>query len=175
MLQVHEGTMELEIRQLQPQKAETAMVLYRRVVAAMHAAGFMQWNDQYPNLDYLHRDIAAGTCWGGFLDGRLVAVGTFDGNQSPEYQPIPFRFGEPYMVVHRLAVDPAIQRQRLAACMMDFAEDLARQSGCPAMRLDTCEDNKAALALYENRGYVRRGTCHFPGRTYTFIVMEKKL
>ncbi len=167
--------MDFIIRQLRPEEADAAMALYRRVVKAMHAVGFMQWNENYPNIEYLHHDIAAGTSYGGFLDGKLVALGTFDGNQSPEYEPIPFVFGEPCMVVHRLAVDPEIQRQKLAARMMDFAEDLARQKGCPAMRLDTCEDNIAALALYEHRGYVRRGTCHFPGRTYTFIVMEKKL
>ena len=167
--------MDFIIRQLRPEEADAAMALYRRVVKAMHAVGFMQWNEKYPNIVCLHHDIAAGTSYGGFLDGKLAALGTFDSNQSPEYEPIPFVFGEPCMVVHRLAVDPEIQRQKLAARMMDFAEDLARQKGCPAMRLDTCEDNTAALALYEHRGYVRRGTCHFPGRTYTFIVMEKKL
>ena len=151
------------------------MALYRRVVKAMHAVGFMQWNDSYPNIGYLNRDIAAGTAYGCFLDGKLAACGTFDGNQSTEYEPIPFEFGQPCMVVHRLAVDPDVQRQGLARRMMDCAEELAKGSGCPAMRLDTCEDNRAALALYEGRGYVRRGTCHFPGRTYTFIVMEKKL
>lgn len=167
--------MEFEIRKLTHADAELAMALFRRVVAAMHVMGFMQWNDNYPNMEYLKKDIAAGTAYGGFLDGRLAVVGTFDGNQSMEYEPIPFEFGTPFMVVHRLAVDPEIQRQRLAARMMDFAEELARGIGCPAMRLDTCEDNTSALALYENRGYIRRGTCHFPGRTFTFIVMEKKL
>jgi ribosomal protein S18 acetylase RimI-like enzyme len=167
--------MELDIRPLTPEDAGTAMSLYRRVVKAMHAVGFMQWNDSYPNPEYLARDIASGAAYGGFLGGRLAAAGTFDRNQSREYEGMPFEFGEPYMVVHRLAVDPDMQRQGLARHMMDFAEAFARESGCPAVRLDTCEDNAAALALYENRGYVRRGTCHFPGRTYTFIVMEKKL
>jgi GNAT superfamily N-acetyltransferase len=167
--------MDFLIKKLVAADTPPAMALYRRVVASMHAAGFMQWNDSYPNIEYLNRDIAAGTAWGGWLGGRLAAVATVDRNQSKEYEPMPFGFGEPYMVVHRLAVDPDIQRRGLAARMMDFAEDLARGAGCPAMRLDTCEDNAAALALYGNRGYVRRGTCRFPGRTYTFIVMEKKL
>jgi GNAT superfamily N-acetyltransferase len=170
-----ERLLDIEIKKLAPQNAEPAMALYRRVVKAMHAAGFMQWNDGYPNMEYLRRDIAAGTAFGCFMDGTLEAAATFDGNQSAEYEPVPFEFGEPCMVVHRLAVDPEIQRQGLARRMMDFAEALARESGCKAMRLDTCEDNSAALALYENRGYIRRGTCRFPGRTYTFVVMEKRL
>jgi ribosomal protein S18 acetylase RimI-like enzyme len=170
-----ESLLEFEIIKLAPQNAEPAMALYRRVVKTMREAGFMQWNDGYPNMEYLQRDIAAGTAFGFFMDGTLAAVATFDGNQPKEYEPMPFEFGEPYRVVHRLAVDPDIQRQGLARRMMDFAEALAREKGCEAMRLDTCEDNSAALALYENRGYIRRGTCHFPGRTYTFIVMEKKL
>jgi GNAT superfamily N-acetyltransferase len=167
--------MDFIIRKLVPQDVETAMSIYKRVVKAMHAMGFMQWNDEYPNINYLINDIARGTAFGCFLDGELVAVATFDPNQSTEYEPIPFLFGEPYMIVHRLAVAPEIRRQGLAARMMDFAEEHARGLGCPAMRLDTSQDNTAALALYENRGYVRRGTCHFPGRTFTFIVMEKKL
>lgn len=167
--------MGFEIGALTPQDADAAMSLYRRVVAAMHAVGFMQWDDSYPNAEYLTRDIASGTAFGGFLDGMLAAVGTFDTNQSKEYEPIPFEFGEPCFVVHRLAVDPGVQRQGLSRRMMDFAEDLARKAGCRAVRLDTCEDNVAALALYEARGYVRRGTCHFPRRTFTFIVLEKKL
>lgn len=164
-----------EIKTLTTPDAEAAMALYHRVVKAMHAAGFMQWNDTYPNRAFLDRDIAAGTAYGCFVGGTLAAVATFDRNQSQEYEAIPFLFGEPYMVVHRLAVDPSAQRLGLAARMMDHAEAMARDAGCPAMRLDTCEDNRAALALYERRGYVRRGTCHFPGRTFTFIVMEKKL
>jgi ribosomal protein S18 acetylase RimI-like enzyme len=167
--------MKFEIRALTPLDAATAMALYRRVVKAMHAAGFMQWNDSYPNMEYLLHDIAACTAFGCFMDGTLAAVGTFDGHQSPEYEAIPFQFGVPYLIVHRLAVDPDILRQHLARRMMDYAEALAGSKGFPAMRLDTCEDNTAALALYEGRGYVRRGTCHFPGRTFTFVVMEKKI
>lgn len=167
--------MKFDIRPLLPEHAETAMALFRRVVKAMHAVGFMQWNDSYPNMEYLQKDIAAGTAYGCFTGEALTAVATLDGNQSPEYEPIPFEFGTPYLIVHRLAVDPDIRRQGLANRMMDFAEELARSKGFPAVRLDTCQDNTAALALYEGRGYIRRGTCHFPGRTFTFVVMEKAL
>jgi fumarate hydratase subunit beta len=163
------------IRPLTPEYANTAMALYKRVVAAMHAAGFMQWNDSYPNRETLDRDIACGTAFGGFISGTLEAAATFDAKQPEEYGPMPFTFGEPYGIVHRLAVDPEMQRKHLAQRMMDFAEEAAQSRGCRAMRLDTCEDNAAALALYAGRGYERRGTCRFPGRAHAFIVMEKKL
>jgi fumarate hydratase subunit beta len=165
----------LAIRPLTPGDAGAAMALYRRVVAAMHEAGFMQWNDRYPNGETLDCDIAAGTAYGGFIYGRLAAAATFDAKQPEEYGPMPFAFGAPYGIVHRLAVEPALQRRGLAQRMMDFAEEAARGCACKAMRLDTCEDNAAALALYEGRGYIRRGKCRFPGRERSFIVMEKML
>ncbi len=155
--------------------AETAMALYTATVAAMRAEGHFQWNDTYPNRGTLERDIAASTAFGAWLDGELAGLVTVDGNQEPAYQPIPFAFGEPIRVVHRLAIHPAFQRRGLSSALMDFAEGLARAAGCRAMRLDTCEDNGPALALYQNRGYVVRGTCHFPPRTFTFLVMEKQL
>jgi fumarate hydratase subunit beta len=169
-----EGEM-FAIRPLTPGDAGAAMALYKRVVATMRAAGFMQWNDRYPNRETLERDIALGAAFGGFIGGALAAAATFDARQPEEYGAMPFAFGAPYGIVHRLAVEPAMQRKHLARRMMDFAEEAARGNGCKAMRLDTCEDNKAALVLYEGRGYIRRGTCRFPGRERSFIVMEKKL
>lgn len=166
---------EMQIKTLMPEDAETAMALIRRVVTAMRAVGFMQWDDVYPNIDDVRSDISEGTAYGAWLGDALAGIVTVNGNQSPEYAPIPFEFGEPAMAVHRLAVDPAMQRRGISARLMDFAEALAAEKGAAAMRLDTCEDNTAALGLYFGRGYIQRGTCHFPRRTYTFLVMEKEL
>lgn len=166
---------QLEIRVLRPEDDETSMALIRRVVTAMRAVGFMQWDDIYPNIDVVRHDIAAGTAYGAWVGGALAGVVTVDGNQSREYAPVPFEFGGPTMTVHRLAVDPAMQRRGISARLMDFAEALALEKGSVAMRLDTCEDNTAACGLYFGRGYIQRGTCHFPRRTFTFLVMEKKL
>ncbi len=165
----------MDIRPLEQGDAGAAMALYAATVAAMRADGHFQWNDTYPNRETLERDIAAGTAFGAWLVGELAGLISVDSNQSPEYEPIPFAFGEPIRVVHRLAIHPAYQRQGLSSALMDFAEERARAAGCRAMRLDTCEDNGPALALYQNRGYVVRGTCHFLPRPFTFIVMEKQL
>ena len=167
--------MSVEIRPLEIHEADEAMALYRRVMLAMRASGHLQWDDTYPNRETLERDLAAGTVFAAIIDGMLAGLVSMDGNQSSSYEPIPFEFGTPYRVVHRLAVDPARQRRGLSKAHMDFAEERARQAGCPAMRRDTCEDNGPELALYRNRGYVVRGTCLLPPRTFTFIVMEKKL
>lgn len=65
---------------------------------------------------------------------------------------------EEVMVVHTLVVHPDFMRQGIAAEMMNFAKELAIQSGMKALRLDVSIDNFPAIKLYEQSGYNYIGT-----------------
>jgi len=56
---------------------------------------------------------------------------------------------------------------------MNFAEEYARSSGYSSIRLDAFLQNKAALKLYEKRGYENVGTVVF--RKGVFNCYEKIL
>jgi DNA-binding MarR family transcriptional regulator/GNAT superfamily N-acetyltransferase len=55
----------------------------------------------------------------------------------------------------RLYVKPAARGNHLAARLLDALEDFARSEGMKWIYLDSYDDLKAAIALYERRGYQR--------------------
>jgi GNAT superfamily N-acetyltransferase len=55
----------------------------------------------------------------------------------------------------RLYVKPSARGNRIADRMLDAQEDFARSQGIDWIYLDSFEDLKAAIALYERRGYER--------------------
>ncbi len=55
----------------------------------------------------------------------------------------------------RLYVKPAARGKRIATMLLDAQEEYAREQGLDWIYLDSYDDLKAAIALYEQRGYVR--------------------
>jgi ribosomal protein S18 acetylase RimI-like enzyme len=76
-------------------------------------------------------------------------------------------------VLHRLCVNPKVQRQGIGARILSLAENAARESGYGAVRLDAFSQNPAALKLYAKSGYRYVGNVFF--RKGKFFCYEKKL
>jgi len=55
----------------------------------------------------------------------------------------------------RLYVKPAVRGNRIADMLLDAQEEYARNQGLDWIYLDSYDDLKAAIALYERRGYKR--------------------
>ena len=53
----------------------------------------------------------------------------------------------------RLYVKPSARGQRIADTLLDAQEAFARSQGVQWIYLDTYDDLKSAIALYEKRGY----------------------
>ena len=76
------------------------------------------------------------------VDGALVgtAMVGFDGHRG---------------WVYYLAVSPGHQRQSLGRALMDEAEALLRERGCPKLNLQVRTSNAEVLAFYRALGYVQ--------------------
>jgi ribosomal protein S18 acetylase RimI-like enzyme len=59
--------------------------------------------------------------------------------------------------LYSIAVDPAERGTGLGAALLAAAERAARRQGAHRLRLEVRQDNPAAIALYETRGYRRIG------------------
>jgi GNAT superfamily N-acetyltransferase len=55
----------------------------------------------------------------------------------------------------RLYVKPAVRGNHIADRLLDAQEEFARTNGVEWIYLDSYDDLKAAVALYERRGYER--------------------
>jgi len=156
-----------------PGDAEEVMSLIHRCREAMRGTGMEQWPDFYPDIDVVRRDIGNGNLWVRREEGRIIAAATMDDDQPGEYSGIDWRYGEPYVCVHRLAVDPSRQRKGIARRFMTALEAEAAGRGTAAVRLDSYSRNRAANSLYEGLGYRKRGTIHLPKKPEEYNCYEK--
>lgn len=55
--------------------------------------------------------------------------------------------------INYLAVAPTVRRQRIAARMMEEAEEILRKAGCPKINLQIRSTNLAVIQFYEALGF----------------------
>ena len=166
--------MDIIIKKIRESEIDRVCGILASVISHMKKIGFTQWDTDYPNREILSRDIDYGDLYGAYSDGYLIGFASLNQHQSQEYEEIAWEFGEPCLVVHRLQIDPEYRGQGIAYDIMLYAERLAQDSGCKAIRLDTRCDNIPAIRLYEKLGYERRGHVHFPRMPeYEFPCFEK--
>lgn len=137
----------------------------------MRLLGSRQWQDGYPALDDIRRDIADGcgyvlaagnvpVAYGAVLFGGEPAYGSIEGEWL--CQP-------PYVVVHRLAVAQEMRRCGLATRFMREVETFARNAGLHSFRVDTNFDNRYMRSLLSALGFTYCGEifyAHGSRRTY---------
>jgi GNAT superfamily N-acetyltransferase len=151
---------------------ESAWAVIDQCRDALRKRGIEQWDDTYPTPETVAQDIAAEQLFVVSTGPQCHAVVTLNSRQEPEYGTLPWRTAEPALVIHRLCVDPAIQRRGLGRQLMDFAERYATDKKYASIRLDAYSGNADALAFYRQRGYRDVGQVRFPRRPLTFCCFE---
>jgi GNAT superfamily N-acetyltransferase len=152
------------------------MALLRTVVPLMRAAGNLQWDDAYPNEQVFLRDIELGQLWVAEIDGAVAGVAAITTDQEQEYAQVGWDIGEPAIVVHRIAVDPAHRGAGIAGALMQQAETLARSRGILVLRVDTNTENAATQRLFPKLGYTLAGEIGLSFRPgLRFLCYEKRL
>lgn len=145
---------------------------YVRVIASMQEQGIDQWDELYPNSADIAADISQGDLWVGEEDGKLICTFAVNTQCEEEYLSCPWQFpNDPFIVVHRLAVNPKYRRQGVAKSAMEFVEKSAKEKGVKTIRLDTFCDNFAGANLYESLGFKVIGFAYW--RKGKFQIMEK--
>jgi ribosomal protein S18 acetylase RimI-like enzyme len=150
--------------------------LIRRVVPLMQATGNFQWDDHYPNAAVFEKDIALNQLWIAEVDRKPVGVAAITTDQEPEYAQVGWDLSETAIVVHRLAVDPAVRGRGIAALLLAQADEVARQRGIDVLRIDTNTQNEATQRLFPKVGYAFAGEIGLGFRPgLRFYCYEKRL
>ena len=100
--------------------------------------------------------------------GRVLAAAKINREQVDVYADAPWLYPaeeDQVLVLHTLVVDPAAKGRGIGSRFVAFYEALAREMGCPVLRMDTNARNLAARALYKKLGYREAGVvpCVFNG------------
>ena len=135
----------------------------------------------YPTRATAEASIRAGDMFVMEEDGTIVAAARINQEQVPEYADAAWADQAPpeqVMVLHTLVVSPRYAGKGYGTRFVAWYEDYARSHGCPFLRMDTNERNKAARALYARLGYREPDIvdCEFNGIPGVRLVcLEKNL
>ncbi|GAA4390672.1 GNAT family N-acetyltransferase [Hymenobacter koreensis] len=152
------------------------MAIVRRVVPLMQAAGNFQWEASYPNEEVFRQDIDKQQLWVAEFEGQVAGVAALTTDQDPEYAQADWDPTAQAIVTHRLAVDPNVQGQGVAAALLQQAEVLARETGLNLLRVDTNSENLATQRLFPKLGYRFAGEITLAFRPgLRFYCYEKQL
>lgn len=127
--------------------------------------GFVQWTDDYPNIDTIHSDIAANIGYVLKTDNNIAGYMCIDFSGEPAYVNIDgaWRSAQPYAVVHRMAFSRTFQGTGLANTAFTLIEALCRDKNIPYIRVDTDPANKRMQHILTKNGFSHCGSITFQG------------
>lgn len=127
--------------------------------------GFVQWTEDYPNLDTIRGDAAAGIGYVLRADGEAAGYMCIDFSGEPAYGEIEGAWGaeQPYAVVHRMAFSRKFRGIGLVDTAFALIERLCLEKGVSYIRVDTDFPNRRMQHILEKNGFTRRGTIVFQG------------
>ena len=143
----------------------------------MIAQGIFQWNENYPDLAVLTKDVKEGTVYVVEAQEKIIGCVMFSMVMDNFYKDIAWLTpNAKQLYVHRLAVHPEEQGKGIARSLMDFGEQLARENECFSVRLDTFSKNPRNNRFYQARKYQRVGEVFFAQKSpHPFYCYEKVL
>ena len=127
--------------------------------------GSNQWQDGYPNLEVVTKDISKEAGYVLTKNETIVGYVAILINDEPEYANIQGRWltNGDFVLYHRVAVSENYLGKGLAKLMLTYIEQFALDHNIKSVKADTNFDNAAMLALFQKLGYVYCGEVYFRG------------
>lgn len=134
-------------------------------VEAMMLDGNLQWTASYPVADDVIADVLNGVAYV-LEDDQIVAYGALILAGEPAYDALAGEWisDGPYAVVHRLAVDSALNARGLGGRFLKLCENIAVERGCTSFRIDTKDTNRRMMRLLEKCGFEYCGEVRYGER-----------
>lgn len=148
--------MDISIRRAQGHELPAVIRFYDDVIDSLAGrSDTPKWKKGvYPLPEDMDRAIRAGEMMLGFLDGQLAGTMVVNQRKNDGYDKAPWQVQtDRFMIVHLLAVSPAMPRRGVGRAMIEGALDIARAQGMEAVRLDVVTDNRPAQRLYAGTGF----------------------
>lgn len=153
----------MELRTAAPEDLGKIMELIDQAKAFLKRNGVDQWQNGYPDQTCIEEDIWKGRGYLCILDHDIAGYVCIDFEGEPAYDTLDGKWLsiQPYVVVHRLALDASIRGQGLASQVFEETERLARSKEIHSFKVDTDNDNQIMKHLLEKNGFQFCGTICF--------------
>lgn len=127
--------------------------------------GSTQWQDGYPNIETIKKDIENRVGYVIKITQILVAYAVIDSRIEPEYEQIEGKWlsDHPYLVIHRVAIDEKYVGQGIATQIFKEIENIANSRNIKSIKVDTNFDNIGMLKILEKLHYTYCGEVYYRG------------
>lgn len=157
-------------------EAAEVFQVYVRAKEVLDQLGVFQWTDDYPTESIILKDLQNKVLYLLKKEGVICGAINLSSEQDEPYKTLQWRYNiGPFLIIHRLVIDPKVQGQGGAQCLMNFAENYGAMHGFNSIRLDVYSKNRRGIKFYQKQNYTQSGRIYFPGRTEHFYCMEKKI
>ena len=164
------------VRLAVPQDLPAIWDLVQRAIAHMQSIGNPQWGEDYPTYQHFVHDIQAGELYAVTgSQGQVLGVAAITQTDEPEYAGLAWSRPSPAVALHRVAVDPQVQRQGVASALFAQAQAIALAEGCASLRIDTYTLNHRMQSLIAKQGFRYVGDIQYPNRPLPTRCYEKVL
>ena len=150
------------------------MLMYNSCVKGMIENGIDQWDETYPNAEFITEDIISKTYYIAIENGIVIGGINIDENQDDTYLTIDWADKtNQFLVVHRLAVVEEKWGDGIGKELMLFVEEVVVEEGYQSIRLDTYSGNPKAMEFYIRLGYTELGTIDLKPNKEKYYCFEK--
>lgn len=136
----------------QPSDAEDIAEIYHSLIGMPGCT----WDDHYPTIEFVRRDIENGNMFKAVVDGRIAGsayCGDYEERQVLECFEEAGKLGE----FGRVGVRKEFHRMGVARALLEYLKNNAKQRGYDAIALLVGRKNLGAMALYEKIGFKNVG------------------
>lgn len=167
--------MEYKFRKAASSDITSIWKILEQAIVRRKEDGSNQWQDGYPNVDVVQKDVADGA---GFV---LIEGETIAGycaviiNDEPAYENIQGAWltNDDFIVIHRIAIAEKFVGKGLAKKIMTSVEEYAMDNRIYSIKVDTNFDNIAMIKTFDKQGYVYCGEVYFrnsPRKAYEKVL-----
>lgn len=166
-------TEEIQIRRLETSDSlEELTEILHRAYKRLADQGFNYTAVDQP-VEVTRRRIDGCECFVAVQNGKLVGTVNLDLRLKHSH---PWAEGRTDVAfASQLAVEPELRKTGLGSCLMDVAENRAREAGFSYVVGDTSEGAHELIKFYSRRGYEIVEHIQRRGKNYRSVVLAKKL
>ena len=162
------------IRQATIADLDGVMRMYNSCVKGMILNGIDQWDETYPNAEFISEDLLANTYYIALENEEIIGGINIDQNQDETYLAIDWQDkSNQFLVVHRLAVKAEFWKNGIGKSLMLFTENLVSEKGLNSIRLDTYSGNPKTMEFYLRLGYTKLGHIYLKEGKNEYYCFEK--
>ena len=151
----------MEVREIRIEEIEKVMEIINDAIAFLKPQS-KQWQQGYPNVDSMTKDILNHNLFGVYSNNQLTCLAALIIGKDKTYVNMVegkwnIDANDKDLVIHRIAVSNKYRGKGFAKELMIFAENYAKENKCVSIKVDTHRANLPMQNLLLSSGYSYQG------------------